>query len=413
MAGSGVLYVVATPIGNMGDISARAREILAGVGAVAAEDTRHSGRLLQRARPRAAARLAARAQRARAHRRAASRGCAAARASRSCRDAGTPLVSDPGYLLVAAAIARRASRVVAGARAECRDRGAVASRACRLRALFLRRIPAGARRGAPRAPRRARGGAAHAGVLRSAASHRRVPRRHASRHSARAAAPASRASSPSASRRSIAARSASSRAAREATRISRAARSVIVVEGAAGSRAAAAAQLDATLARPAARPAAVGRPRRSPRSLTGVRRNDAYARALALTKDEPRRRDLRRRLAAGAMVCAGVGQAIAASQECGGKSGLRRARCQVTPGGREPTESATENKPPKRRASATVRVKWCGKSAPRRWQHSAARQTPPGARPNREARGCKPQRAARTRFRVGRLRCAATRIPEE
>ncbi len=30
-----------------------------------------------------------------------------------------------------------------------------------------------------------------------------------------------------------------------------------------------------------------------------------------------------------------------------GKSGLRRVRCQVTPGGREPTESATENIPPR------------------------------------------------------------------
>lgn len=33
-----------------------------------------------------------------------------------------------------------------------------------------------------------------------------------------------------------------------------------------------------------------------------------------------------------------------------GKSGLRRAECQVTPGRREPTASAAENKPPDRRA---------------------------------------------------------------
>ena len=69
-----------------------------------------------------------------------------------------------------------------------------------------------------------------------------------------------------------------------------------------------------------------------------------------------------------------------------GKSGLHRAGCQVTPGGREPTESATENIPPVRlERFGPVRVKWCGKSAPRRWQHSVARQTPPGARPNRKA----------------------------
>ena len=49
------------------------------------------------------------------------------------------------------------------------------------------------------------------------------------------------------------------------------------------------------------------------------------------------------------------------------KSGLHRAGCQVTPGGREPTESATENIPPA--GNGAVRVKWCGKSAPRRWQH--------------------------------------------
>src|SRR5690625_4780321 len=68
----------------------------------------------------------------------------------------------------------------------------------------------------------------------------------------------------------------------------------------------------------------------------------------------------------------------------GGKSGLHRAGCQVTPGGREPMESATEKIPPKRQL-APVRVKRCGKSAPRGWQHAAAGQTPPGARPNRGA----------------------------
>ena len=42
---------------------------------------------------------------------------------------------------------------------------------------------------------------------------------------------------------------------------------------------------------------------------------------------------------------AGVGQTIAAVR-CGGKSGLLRTGCQVKPGGREPMESATENRPP-------------------------------------------------------------------
>lgn len=50
----------------------------------------------------------------------------------------------------------------------------------------------------------------------------------------------------------------------------------------------------------------------------------------------------------------------------GGKSGLHRARCRVTPGQRELTESATEKIPP----AVRVRVKWCGKSAPRGWQQA-------------------------------------------
>ena len=50
-----------------------------------------------------------------------------------------------------------------------------------------------------------------------------------------------------------------------------------------------------------------------------------------------------------------------------GKSGLHRVECQVTPGGRKPTESAAESRPPMVRARKQVRVKGCGKSAPRHW----------------------------------------------
>lgn len=102
VAAAGTLYVVATPIGNLGDVSARARETLAAVDVVAAEDTRHSGRLLAMLgieRPMLSLHEHNEAVRA-------DEIVAKLRDGRSVAlvsDAGTPLVSDPGFRVVAAA----------------------------------------------------------------------------------------------------------------------------------------------------------------------------------------------------------------------------------------------------------------------------------------------------------------------
>lgn len=96
---SGMLYVVATPIGNLDDLSERARQVLAKADLVAAEDTRHSGRLLQHlglSKPMLA--LHDHNERGRVSRvlEALSNGQIVALVS----DAGTPLISDPGYIVV-------------------------------------------------------------------------------------------------------------------------------------------------------------------------------------------------------------------------------------------------------------------------------------------------------------------------
>ncbi|MET4678330.1 hypothetical protein ACVKN3_000812 [Luteibacter sp. PvP120] len=63
---------------------------------------------------------------------------------------------------------------------------------------------------------------------------------------------------------------------------------------------------------------------------------------------------------------AGVGRTVASRLRAyRGKSGLHRAGCQVIPGQRELTASATESRPPMAPQGDQVRVKGCGKSAPR------------------------------------------------
>ncbi len=97
------LYVVATPIGNLGDITLRALDILAAANIVYAEDTRVARKLLDAydLRPKLAAYHEYNADEARPGILAAlERGQSVALIS----DAGTPLVSDPGYKLVRAVI---------------------------------------------------------------------------------------------------------------------------------------------------------------------------------------------------------------------------------------------------------------------------------------------------------------------
>jgi len=96
---SGVLYIVATPLGNLGDISQRAIETLRRVDVIAAEDTRHSRKLLQHFSidtPMLALHEHNERERSMELRNRLMAGEAIALIS----DAGTPLISDPGYFLV-------------------------------------------------------------------------------------------------------------------------------------------------------------------------------------------------------------------------------------------------------------------------------------------------------------------------
>ena len=99
---AGTLYVVATPLGNLGDLSPRAADTLKRVAVVAAEDTRHSKPLLHHA--------GSKAELISFHEHSSDRVLerilrilAEGRDVALITDAGTPAISDPGVALVAAA----------------------------------------------------------------------------------------------------------------------------------------------------------------------------------------------------------------------------------------------------------------------------------------------------------------------
>ncbi len=96
---AGALYVVATPIGNLDDLSPRAARVLAQVAVIAAEDTRHSGRLLRHlglSRPM----LSLHEHNEAARVEALDARLVAGEDIALVADAGTPLISDPGFVLV-------------------------------------------------------------------------------------------------------------------------------------------------------------------------------------------------------------------------------------------------------------------------------------------------------------------------
>ena len=102
MSNAGTLYVVATPIGNLEDMTPRAIRILSEVDLIAAEDTRHSGKLLKHFG------IEAKTEALHEHneRSQVPRLIEILQAGKSIAfitDAGTPLVSDPGFHLVRSA----------------------------------------------------------------------------------------------------------------------------------------------------------------------------------------------------------------------------------------------------------------------------------------------------------------------
>ena len=102
---SGVLYVVATPIGNLADLSERAVSVLSEVDVIACEDTRHTQKLLQHLGLRKVM-LSVHDHNERDRIDQISEHLESGRNMALVSDAGTPLISDPGFPLVQALRAR-------------------------------------------------------------------------------------------------------------------------------------------------------------------------------------------------------------------------------------------------------------------------------------------------------------------
>jgi 16S rRNA (cytidine1402-2'-O)-methyltransferase len=95
------LYIVATPIGNLADLSPRAQEVLASVDYIAAEDTRHSARLLAHFSIKTPM-ISVHDHNERQRSGQIIEWLAAGHSIALISDAGTPLISDPGFHLVRA-----------------------------------------------------------------------------------------------------------------------------------------------------------------------------------------------------------------------------------------------------------------------------------------------------------------------
>lgn len=101
----GTLYVVATPLGNLADMSRRALDVLAAVDVIAAEDTRLSGRMLAHLGIKGGRLVSLHEHNEKARLHELVEQLLDGRNVALISDAGTPLISDPGYRLVNAAAA--------------------------------------------------------------------------------------------------------------------------------------------------------------------------------------------------------------------------------------------------------------------------------------------------------------------